>query len=140
MLISNQNPLPAERTLVTRVSGAHVGHSQPSTARRGRVVGGAPLFLCSSAILMSYCKTSSSSVHEESVFKGTVRPKWEIHPSATHPYEALVKCFNLRNRSGVWRREEFHPMSIQWKPFVYSAVKKAAGEEHRLSPSCSCGA
>lgn len=35
MLISNQNPLLAQGTLVTLMSGAHVGHSQPSREREG---------------------------------------------------------------------------------------------------------
>lgn len=35
MLISNQIPLLAQGTLVTPVSGAHVGHSKASRRRKG---------------------------------------------------------------------------------------------------------
>lgn len=69
MLISNQNPLLAQGTLVTLVSGAHVGHSQPSRKKEGE--GGllfyAGLLKCPE-ILMSYYKTSFSSLHNKGIF------------------------------------------------------------------------
>ena len=73
MLISNQNHLPAQGTLVTLVSGAHVGHSQPSRKkeREGGVLFYAGMLKCL-VILMSDYKVLYFSLCNISIFNALI--------------------------------------------------------------------
>lgn len=69
MLISNQNPLLAERTLVIQMSGAHVGYSQRTMEKYGE---GGLLFYAGllkfPELLMNYYKAELFHLHYISVF------------------------------------------------------------------------
>lgn len=73
MLISNQNHLLAQGTLVTLVSGAHVGHNQPSRKkeREGGVLFYAGLLKCP-AILMSDYEALFFSLCNISIFNALI--------------------------------------------------------------------